>query len=64
MAENYLTAWVAHTDAGLLWRLRSELDLQQDATYWAGLEDWLSPLDVGDAHEALGAQRDLVVVGA
>lgn len=64
MAEDYLTAWLAHTDAGLLWRLRHEVDLQQDATYWTHLEDWLAPLNAGCADEALGAQRHLVAVAA
>ncbi len=64
MAQDYLVAWLAHTDAGLLWRLRHELDLQQDSAYWAPLSDWLTPLTGSNSDGMLGAERSLYAVAA
>lgn len=50
--RDYLLAWSAHTDAGLLWRLRYETDMQADATYWQTLDGWMQPM-VTDATELL-----------
>jgi hypothetical protein len=61
VAEDYLTSWLAHTDAGLLWRARHELDLQQDAGYWNGVGDWLTPLQSGGDRQLVGAQRTVIV---
>lgn len=55
--NDYLLAWTAHTDAGLLWRLRYELDLQGDAAYWQGLEGWMTELTPGAADSPLGITR-------
>jgi hypothetical protein len=55
--NDYLLAWTAHTDAGLLWRLRYELDLQSDETYWQGLEGWMTELTPGAAESPLGVTR-------
>ncbi|SEP19132.1 hypothetical protein [Trujillonella endophytica] len=54
---DYLLAWTAHTDAGLLWRLCYELDLQDDGTYWRGLEGWMTALMPGAADSPLGISR-------
>jgi hypothetical protein len=37
LREAYLQSWVAHSDAGLLWRLTRELQLWLDQEYWAQL---------------------------
>lgn len=36
----YCDAWVARSDAGLLWRLQQEILLQKDEQYWSGLDPW------------------------
>jgi len=33
--EDYLGVWAAHSDAGLLWSLTTELDLHGDGDYWS-----------------------------
>lgn len=38
--DAYCDAWVARSDAGLLWRLQQEVRLQRDEQYWAGLDPW------------------------
>lgn len=40
MVAAYCDAWVARSDAGLLWRLHQEVFLQQDEEYWSGLDPW------------------------
>ncbi len=55
--NDYLLAWTAHTDAGLLWRLRYELDLQGDETYWRGLENWMTALTSDTAESPRGITR-------
>lgn len=48
----YCGAWVARSDAGLLWRLQQEVLLQQDEDYWSGLDPWSMTDDgVGSAGE-------------
>ena len=50
----------AHSDAGLLWRLRHEIDLQANSDYWTALEGWLTPLEPESGLESpLGVTRSL-----
>ncbi len=55
--RDYLLAWSAHTDAGLLWRLRYETDLQADAAYWQTLDGWMQPMVTDAAEPVLGVTR-------
>jgi hypothetical protein len=43
----YCDAWVARSDAGLLWRLQQEVHLQQDEQYWSGLDPWSEGITEG-----------------
>lgn len=52
----YLDAWVAHSDAGLLWRLAQEVFLQQDEPYWTGLDPWS-----GGGFQDLGARAERTI---
>lgn len=62
--HEYLAAWTAHTDAGLIWRLQQEVALQSDAQYWRSLEDWLQPLTGSRDGKAMGVQREFVMASA
>lgn len=62
--HEYLTAWTAHTDAGLIWRLQHEVALQGDVQYWKLLEDWLQPLDDATGGMDKGVQREFVTAPA
>lgn len=44
LIQRYLTEWLTRTDAGLLWMLRRECELQSDAQYWKALSSWAKPL--------------------
>lgn len=62
--HEYLTAWTAHTDAGLIWRLQHEVALQSDAEYWKLLEDWLQPLVGAAGANTKGVQREFVTASS
>ncbi|MGY1640845.1 hypothetical protein ACI782_06880 [Geodermatophilus sp. SYSU D00703] len=62
--RDYLLAWSAHTDAGLLWRLRYETNLQADATYWEGIDGWMQPMVTDGAESVLGVTRPHAAVVA
>lgn len=62
--HEYLAAWTAHTDAGLIWRLQHEVALQGDEHYWKLLEDWLQPLDGATGGSAKGVRREFVTAPA
>jgi hypothetical protein len=55
--REYLRAWTAHTDAGLLWSLAHEVSLQKSETYWKALEGWMQPLLAARGETTVGVTR-------
>lgn len=58
----YCDAWVARSDAGLLWRLQQEVQLQQDNQYWSKLDPWSEAVaDVDGATAERAILRDVTL---